>query len=140
MKIGEVVTRREADEVRVRARQSAPGGLAGSMTDGCECHQNALAERVNGNLKNACLPQRPADLEQARRMVRELVDVCNRERPHRSLQLKTPDAVHRASLGGETPSWFAGMNVPTWFGMGHRAVREGFVFMILTPVFFDTGL
>lgn len=81
-----------------RARQSAAGGLTCSMTDGCDCYQNALAERVNGILKNEFLLQRPADLEQARRMVRESVDIYNRERPHLSLQLKTPDEVHRASL------------------------------------------
>ncbi|MDH4873307.1 integrase core domain-containing protein, partial [Pseudomonas sp. BN515] len=38
----------------------------------------------------------PAHLEQARRMVREAVDIYNRERPHQALQYKTPAAVHRA--------------------------------------------
>ena len=40
-----------------------------SMTDGYDCYQNALAERVNGILKSEFLLQRPADLGQARRMV-----------------------------------------------------------------------
>ncbi|WP_236214103.1 integrase core domain-containing protein, partial [Metapseudomonas otitidis] len=35
-------------------------------------------------------------LGQARRMVREAVDIYNRERPHLALKYKTPDAVHRA--------------------------------------------
>lgn len=73
-------------------------GLTCSMTDGYDCYQNALAERVNGILKNEFLLQRPADLDQARRMVRESIDIYNQERPHLSLQLKTPDEVHRASL------------------------------------------
>ena len=73
-------------------------GLTCSMTDGYDCYQNALAERINGILKNELLLHRPADLAQARRMVRESVAIYNRERPHLSLQLKTPDEVHRASL------------------------------------------
>ena len=77
-------------------------GLICSMTDGYDCYQNALAERVNGILKNELLLQRPANLAQARRMVRESVAIYNGERPHFSLQLKTPDEVHRASLGRVT--------------------------------------
>lgn len=73
-------------------------GLMCSMTDGYDCYQNALAERVNGILKGELLLQRPADLEQARRMVRESVQIYNAERPHLSLKMQTPDAVHRASL------------------------------------------
>jgi putative transposase len=73
-------------------------GLTCSMTDGYDCYQNALAERINGILKGEFLLQRPSDLAQARRMVDESVVIYNRERPHCSLQLKTPDEVHRASL------------------------------------------
>jgi putative transposase len=83
-------------------------GLHCSMTDGYDCYQNALAERVNGILKTELLLQRPADLEQARRMVRESIQIYNAERPHLSLKMQTPDAVHRASLAGisrlESPS------------------------------------
>ena len=57
-------------------------------------------ERVNGILKGELLLQRPADLEQARRMVGESVRIYNTERPHQSLKMQTPDAVHRASLAG----------------------------------------
>lgn len=71
-------------------------GVTCSMTDGYDCYQNALAEHVNGILKNELLPLPPADLAQARRMVREAVDIYNQERPHRALKYKTPDAVHRA--------------------------------------------
>ena len=71
-------------------------GVTCSMTDGYDCYQNALAERVNGILKNELLPLPPADLAQARRMVREAVDIYNHERPHQALKYKTPDAVHRA--------------------------------------------
>ena len=66
------------------------------MTDGYDCYQNALAERVNGILKTEFLLVRPGNLEQARMMVDESVEVYNRERPHLALKYKTPDAVHRA--------------------------------------------
>ena len=80
-----------------------------SMTDGYDCYQNALAERVNGILKQEFLLQQPDDLHQARRMVSQSIAIYNQERPHFSLQLKTPDEVHRASLAevhqpGNTPT------------------------------------
>lgn len=75
-------------------------GVICSMTDGYDCYQNALAERVNGILKMEFLLHRPADIAQARRMVQQSVQIYNEERPHQSLQLKTPDEVHRASLAG----------------------------------------
>jgi putative transposase len=73
-------------------------GLRCSMTDGYDCYQNALAERVNGILKGELLLHRPVDLEQARCMVRESLEIYNAERPHLSLKMQTPDEVHRASL------------------------------------------
>lgn len=72
-------------------------GLRCSMTDGYDCYQNALAERVNGILKGEFLLHRPADLEQAAKMVEQSVRIYNHERPHAALKYKTPDAVHRAS-------------------------------------------
>jgi len=75
-------------------------GITCSMTDGYDCYQNALAERVNGILKTELLLHRPADLNQARRMVEQSVHIYNHERPHSSLKMQTPDAVHRASLAG----------------------------------------
>jgi putative transposase len=72
-----------------------------SMTDGHDCYQNALAERINGILKNEFLLRRPAHLEQAVTMVRESISIYNQERPHDSLQKRTPDAVHRASLAAQ---------------------------------------
>ncbi len=66
------------------------------MTDGYDCYQNALAERVNGILKNELLLRSPDDLQQARSMISDAVRVYNTERPHLALKYKTPDAVHRA--------------------------------------------
>jgi transposase InsO family protein len=76
----------------------AQHGLTCSMTDGYDCYQNALAERINGILKTEFLLYRPENLEQARRMVSQSVDIYNQERPHMALKYKTPDAVHRALL------------------------------------------
>ncbi|WP_293793070.1 IS3 family transposase [Stenotrophomonas sp.] len=76
----------------------AKHGLTCSMTDGYDCYQNALAERTNGILKCEFLLRRPRDLGQARQMVAEAVEIYNAERPHLSLKMQTPDAMHRASL------------------------------------------
>jgi putative transposase len=67
-----------------------------SMTDGYDCYQNALAERVNGILKHELLLSKPKDLEEARKMVKQAIRIYNEHRPHLSLKYKTPDAVHRA--------------------------------------------
>ena len=71
-------------------------GISCSMTDGYDCYQNALAERINGILKTELLLSSPEDLHQARKMVEEAVQIYNTERPHMALKNKTPDAVHRA--------------------------------------------
>jgi hypothetical protein len=68
------------------------------MTDGYDCYQNALAERINGILKTEFLLYRPENLQQARQMVSQSVRIYNQERPHLALQYKTPEAVHRAFL------------------------------------------
>jgi putative transposase len=69
-----------------------------SMTDGYDCYQNALAERVNGILKMEYLLQKPKDLEEATMMVEQSIDLYNKRRPHMALKYKTPDDVHRAFL------------------------------------------
>jgi transposase InsO family protein len=69
-----------------------------SMTDGYDCYQNALAERVNGILKNELLLSKPKDLEEARRMVKQSIKIYNEIRPHLSLKYKTPDEVHQAFI------------------------------------------
>jgi transposase InsO family protein len=69
-----------------------------SMTDGYDCYQNAVAERVNGILKGEFLLHRPANLAEARKLIAQSIQIYNNERPHSSLQNKTPDEVHRACL------------------------------------------
>lgn len=71
-------------------------GLLCSMTDGYDCYQNALAERINGILKGEFLLHRPEGLAQAAKMVAQSIRIYNQERPHTALKYKTPDEVHRA--------------------------------------------
>lgn len=66
------------------------------MTDGYDCYQNALAERMNGILKNEYLLIKPKNLEEAKEMVKQSIDIYNQRRPHTALKYKTPDEVHRA--------------------------------------------
>jgi len=73
-------------------------GVRCSMTDGYDCYQNALAERVNGILKNEYLISKPDDIEQAKIIVDESIRSYNQRRPHLSLEYKTPDEVHRAFI------------------------------------------
>ena len=53
---------------------------------------------LTGILKGEFLLHRPADLQQASKMVAQSVRIYNQERPHTALKYKTPEAVHRASL------------------------------------------
>jgi len=66
------------------------------MTDGYDCYQNALAERINGILKSEYLLARPKDVSEARKMVKESVKLYNQERQHTVLKYKTSDEVHQA--------------------------------------------
>ena len=76
----------------------AISGISCSMTDGYDCYQNALAERVNGILKQEFLIDLPKDLAQARVIIAESIEAYNSLRPHLSLEYKTPNAVHQASI------------------------------------------
>ena len=70
-------------------------GITPSMTDGYDCYQNALAERVNGILKQEFLLYKCRTLKELKSLVQESVDIYNRLRPHLGLDMKTPDEVHK---------------------------------------------
>ena len=70
-------------------------GVQCSMTDGYDCYQNALAERVNGILKQEFLLHTPENSSQLRKIVAQSVNIYNAKRPHLSLKMKTPDYVHK---------------------------------------------
>lgn len=65
-----------------------------SMTDGYDCYQNALAERVNGILKQEFLLYRCKTLAELKILVRESIEIYNEKRPHLSLRMETPNQVH----------------------------------------------
>ncbi|ROV55491.1 transposase, partial [Vibrio ponticus] len=73
------------------------GHIKPSMTDGYDCYQNALAERVNGILKQEFLLDRCQDIKELNQLVKESISIYNNMRPHLSLGMKTPNEVHEKS-------------------------------------------
>jgi transposase InsO family protein len=69
-----------------------------SMTEDNHCYENALAERVNGILKDEyMLDATFKDYRQAEKACREAVRLYNTRRPHWALKFKTPEEVHKAA-------------------------------------------
>lgn len=70
-------------------------GLAISMTEQNHCAENALAERVNGILKQEYgLGYRFNDTKQLHKAVKQAVWLYNTKRPHTALDLETPERIH----------------------------------------------
>ena len=65
-----------------------------SMTDGYDCYQNALAERINGILKQEFLIHKCDNGKQLRQLIKESIETYNNKRPHLSLNMKTPNFIH----------------------------------------------
>jgi transposase InsO family protein len=66
-----------------------------SMTEENHCYENAMAERVNGILKDEYLLDRTfKDLSDAQKACKEAVMLYNTRRPHWSLKFKTPEQMH----------------------------------------------
>jgi putative transposase len=66
-----------------------------SMTEENHCYENAIAERVNGILKDEfSLGQTLPSLDVAKELVRESVNAYNCKRRHMSINYKTPNEVH----------------------------------------------
>lgn len=71
-------------------------GLKISMTEENHCAENAMAERVNGILKNEYYLDAEFRTEtDAHKAVDQTIYLYNVKRPHRSLKLRTPETVHR---------------------------------------------
>ena len=69
--------------------------IKSSMTDGYDCYQNALAERINGILKQEFLLYKCRNINELRKLVDESIKIYNDIRPHLSLNMKTPSQVHK---------------------------------------------
>lgn len=77
-------------------------GMLLSTTQQYDPYENAIAERINGILKYEFgLKRKLPNIAVARKMVKEAVNTYNNERPHWSLELKTPELAHR--LYNKTP-------------------------------------
>lgn len=69
-----------------------------SMTDGYDCYQNALAERINGILKSEFLLEHCASFKDLQRATKESIEIYNTKRPHLSLKMKTPNCKHKEDV------------------------------------------
>ena len=68
-----------------------------STTQQYDPYENAVAERINETLKYEYgLNKQATDLQTLKNMVKQAVDIYNNERVHWSLDLKTPEEVHRS--------------------------------------------
>ena len=73
-----------------------------SMTETSEPTDNAIAERINGILKNEYLSHYEIeDLAQAKELLDQTVRLYNEDRPHMSIGMLTPELVHRNNLVAE---------------------------------------
>jgi transposase InsO family protein len=70
-------------------------GITPSMTDGYDCYQNALAERVNGILKQEFLMTKCNTGKELEQLIQQSIVAYNQKRPHLSLDMKTPDEIHK---------------------------------------------
>lgn len=70
-----------------------------SMTENGDPLENAIAERINGILKQEYLSDRQINgIKHAREVLRESIELYNTERPHMSIGNYTPSDVHMLNL------------------------------------------
>jgi putative transposase len=70
-----------------------------SMTEENHCYENAMAERVNGILKDEFyLDQTFTDVAHAKRATKNAINLYNEIRLHLSLDYKTPNMVYKISV------------------------------------------
>jgi len=71
-----------------------------SMTDGYDCYQNAMAERINGIIKQEFLINKCNTGKELELLIKESIETYNNDRPHLSLQMKTPNFIHKKTCEG----------------------------------------
>ena len=86
----------------VYQKELKKNGIIPSMTDGYDCYQNALAERINGILKHEFLVHKCNTGKELKRYISESINTYNTLRPHLSLNMKTPNIVHKKSSKKES--------------------------------------
>ena len=65
-----------------------------SMTDGYDCYQNALDERIICSLKEEFLIHKCNTGQELEQLIKESIDAYNNIRPHLRLNFKTPNFIH----------------------------------------------
>lgn len=75
-------------------RELSKNKITPSMTDGYDCYQNALAERINGILKNEFLIHKCNNGKELETLIAQSIQTYNNKRPHLSLNYKTPKFIH----------------------------------------------
>jgi transposase InsO family protein len=69
-----------------------------SMTENGDPRENAIAERVNGILKDEWLNQiKFKTISEATSQLEQIIRIYNRNRPHSSLDMRTPEYAHHQS-------------------------------------------
>jgi putative transposase len=88
-----------------------------SMTENGDPLENAIAERVNGIIKEEYLDNHDVNnIEDAKNLLREVVQLYNHERPHMSLGNLTPNHIHHAKTTIKTEKlWKNYYHKPTTF-------------------------
>ncbi|MDY4789375.1 MAG: integrase core domain-containing protein, partial [Bacteroidales bacterium] len=67
-----------------------------SMTESGDPLENAIAERVNGILKQEWINNlKFKDIEEANIFISDIIDFYNNERPHSSINMLTPNVAHK---------------------------------------------
>ncbi|WP_236458195.1 MULTISPECIES: IS3 family transposase [Flavobacterium] len=79
---------------KIYQNELTKNNIIASITDGYDCYQNALAERINGILKQEFLIYKCKSGDELNLLVRESVECYNSKRPHLSLNMKTPNFVY----------------------------------------------
>lgn len=73
-----------------------------SMTENGDPLENAIAERVNGIIKEEYLNDYKVEtIEQAKELLSAVVNLYNNERPHQSIGFLTPNQVHKENIKTE---------------------------------------
>jgi putative transposase len=74
-------------------------GVKISMTESGDPLENAIAERVNGIIKNEYLVHyKITSTQQARQLLQSVVSRYNEQRPHQSINMLTPQNVHQQMI------------------------------------------
>lgn len=85
------------------------------MIDGYDCYQNALAERINGILKNEFLIYKCRNKNELQKLVEESIEIYNDKRPHLNLRMKKP--MKKISIGHINI-----LNLSTYFRTTHNGI------------------